>query len=132
MKKHDGILMEDAAEQLGTTTPKLFERLRTAKAFNGKLPRLQYTENGYFKIDQRSFTLRGTKIQKHYSVALVTGTGLAYLRDLLDGVAQKGPMAHRKQQRLHRMQSTCHEPATVHSFRAETERQKLLRLAAEL
>lgn len=82
-----GLSLENAANQLGMTRPKLMAALKERRIMmNSGLPYRQYIQQGLFVVDARSFTnIAG--IEKQYAVTLVTGAGLAYLQELLNSAA---------------------------------------------
>lgn len=102
MKTHDAVTVAQAAQSLGIGSRRLFQILRQREVLStNNIARRTYVEQGYFRNEHRSHFLRGTHIQRWYTVPLVTGRGMALLQDLIDGMGTERPVVVEKQCGLH-------------------------------
>jgi phage antirepressor YoqD-like protein len=78
-----GIKISEAAAQLRIGSRALLQHLRMCRVFNGKLPRAEYLDAGYFRLEHRQYTLPGTRVKKYYTITLVTPEGLAFIQEMV-------------------------------------------------
>jgi len=80
-----GLSLQAAAKQLSIGRTTLCNQLREAGVFypNGTLPKPEYIKAGYFAVDTRGYQ-NGVGIDKQYTATLITGTGLSWLKELLN------------------------------------------------
>lgn len=79
-----GVTVQDAANELGIGSKRLFALLRKQGYFTGTIPRLQHIKAGLFAIEQRQFTFERSGAQRSYHVALVTPNGMAMINELIN------------------------------------------------
>lgn len=88
MLKHYAVTIARAAQSLGIGSRRLFQLLREREVLSpNNIARRTYVEQGYFRNEHRSHYLRGTRIQRWYTVPLVTGAGMALLQEIVDEAA---------------------------------------------
>lgn len=92
MSARGGILIEDAAKQLGFGRKKLFALLRQRGLLgSANIATRRSVEQGVLRNEYRSFRIKGTDIVRGYTVALVTETGIALLQELVDEAVHEVP-----------------------------------------
>lgn len=88
MLRHDAVTVAQAAQSLGIGSRRLFQLLRNHGVLSPKnVATRPYVEAGYLRNEHRSHYLRGTRIQRWYTVPLVTGAGMALLQEIVDEAA---------------------------------------------
>ena len=88
-----GLSMQAAAKQLGISRNALFALLRTHGHLNAdNTPRHHLVREGLFTVDTRAFNNRVSGIRRHYTVTLVTGTGLSWLHSLVNDEPKPRPI----------------------------------------
>lgn len=91
MQVHAGIPIAEAAKQLGVGSRTLFKALRQRGVLSqNNIANRTYVISGDFVNEQRSAYKRGTRIQRWYTVALVTGRGMSLLQEIVSAMAANG------------------------------------------
>lgn len=87
MLTHDAVTIAQASQSLGVGSRRLFQLLRERGVLSeNNIAAREYVDRGYFRNEHRSHYLRGTHIQRWYTVPMVTGSGMALLQELIDGM----------------------------------------------
>ncbi len=113
------ITMQEAAKLLKIGPNVLFRILRTAKVLHSKeplknTPRLQYLQLGYFKTKLTDF--KTGPVRHAHLKPLVTPAGLAFIRELLDGMGATKPLVPTEQQPVPGEQMHGTEQTGLHSL----------------
>lgn len=93
--------IDRAAEILGVGSKTLYAELRRRGILGSKnvaIPR--YVKSGDFRVEQRSYYLKGTVIQKHYLVTLVTTQGMSLLQEIADELGTNERMVEQERRRV--------------------------------
>ncbi|WP_339638926.1 phage antirepressor KilAC domain-containing protein [uncultured Haliea sp.] len=95
------IRIDEAAQRLGIGSKKLYRELRQRRILGGKnIALTRYIDAGYFRVEQRSYNLKGTTIQRYYAVTLVTEPGMALLQEIADEMDEKNQVVQPERQGL--------------------------------
>jgi phage antirepressor YoqD-like protein len=79
------MLLDDAARVIGAGPRALRHELRERGILDDKnIARRQWVQQGCFRVEARAYQLPGTRIQRHYAVTLVTGSGLSLLSEIAE------------------------------------------------
>lgn len=86
------ITMLSAAGDLKISRCRLFKLLQAHGHFVGNLPTTALIQAGYFRVEIHQWRNRNNeRIARQYGIAMVTSTGLAWLREFLNGVGYQPP-----------------------------------------
>lgn len=100
MRAHADVTIAQAAQSLGIGSRRLFQLLRQRGLLSANnIAQRQYVDAGYLRNEHRSHYLPGTKVQRWYTVPLVTGSGMALLQELIDAMAADGTVVVAERQR---------------------------------
>lgn len=93
MQTHAAITIAQAAKQLGIGSRTLFQLLREAGVLSEQnIATRAYVVSGELRNEHRSAFKTGTRIQRWYTVPMVTGNGMALLQEIVSAVGTQGQM----------------------------------------
>lgn len=76
------ITMQTAADDLNISRTQLFQMLRDHGVFIDRLPREAWVRAGYFRVEiHERRNPNNDRIRHQYGIAMVTGLGLAWLKE---------------------------------------------------
>lgn len=97
------ITMTTAADDLHIGRNQLFKLLREHGHFIDNTPKPHLIKAGYFQVEIHQWhNPNNDRIARQYAIPMVTGAGLAWLREFLHGIGHQPKAATPRRRNLHR------------------------------